>query len=1636
MLKREIVQERLKAFQVDDWAERRTAALEALPDVLNQIGQSLLGLNGKQRRDSWQAIDAVSTLSLQDRRQLFSAIFPQIGDYVEATYDLMLQLPYQNGYTRRAFRSSQSAHHTGKRGQWLYSLLGITQDYEQPLDWYAAWSPYIGYGADCLGLVFAAAINQGDEIGERVFNILCDSARGDHEIGAMGRHVTRALLVAERPEGWQLMENMLVAAQRQEGLRQVILETVDEAHPQAFRRMLRVILEQNLVRFSATIRAADVWFGLGWDVDQRRWVQESLEQVLTLLEQPEKVSLAGDEPNRLYLGLWSLAFKDVEQAIEAAQTVLQTGQVEQRFVAAYLLRQLDIPESRTALVFSLSDDDLRVAGQAFFALSHYSAKADEGDLFEALEAFLQRFSVKETVLKPLVWPWMEATIDRASIADELVRRQQERPVHCLLPYVAMMGHWGKRQLAEQLAKSQSWDEAIAEATFELLRDRSSYVREEMIRQLQLHGYVPSDTEAKTLEALMTRKAADLRRGVISLLLKQTDTAVVASAERLLKASKLPQRLAGLELLDQLQQAERTDVRPIAEQYGEDHSKLTASEQELLDKLLAGEQDVPTLDDSLGLAPPSQRTKPIRPEIPQNPIPLVTDEARAVLHSLDDWVDQHRTTSVPNQWGEPGLLGNIRWFPFPDTKLSLAENLKKLPLADVWQLWLAEHGPRDSLELVRAAATFGGGCRYVVGGYRFFDEPPPPGWIQALTEQWYVSTEKLQYPAIVNGVLQWLLWLEPPRQMAAQFLNAAQYTLATILEQTSAEQRYDWRNTRLMGWLALARSHYQQYSADWNDQQIQQLWLLLRWVDEPEDDSLPRWQRLENAKSYGQQYEQVKDGGFVARQCPDLNEVMVAFGVGAATEADVYDQLLSSRQTVGRYGGHNFAELQRLTKRKGDPLLKTYPQLGEMVERCRDRILAIELSRGDLPTAATAPALALNSIQGIAVVVKLLQNFGKEKFARGWLWDSQSKSSVFSHLCRVSFPAEADTPKAFTEAVKAAGIPEQRLVELAVYAPQWTRYVEHSLGWPDLAEAVWWFHAHTKDNSWQVDAAIRELWAAQIAELTTLSSQDLVDGAVDVAWFQRVYQRLKAERWAKLNEAAKYASGGAGHKRAQLFADAMLGEIKRTELVNRIQDKRHQDAVRALGLLPLAKGKKCQTDLLERYQIIQEFVRTSRKFGSQRQASEKLAARIGMENLARTAGYPDPQRLEWAMEGVAIADLAAGPVSVAIDEVTVSLSLTDTGTPQIDVIKKGKPLKNIPAKLRKNPDIKALQERKRDITRQASRMRVSLETAMCRGDEFTGAELKQLLTHPVLKPILQQLVFVDETLETWGYLVDNALQSYDGSQIALTAKMRLRLAHPVDFARGETWHLWQQYCFDQGLVQPFKQIFRELYVLTTAEQQGCDSRRYAGHQINPRQALALLGQRGWVTHPEEGVRRTFHDENLLVWIDFEEGWYTPTEVEGFTLDQVCFVDRQHHKSVAVRDVPPRVFSEVMRDLDLVVSIAHQGGVDPEASASTVEMRAALIRETSRLLNITNVELQDSHALIEGQLGNYTIHLGSATVHRQPGGALCIVPVHSQHRGRLFLPFADDDPKTAEVVSKVLLLAKDKAIKDPTILEQLL
>ena len=211
--------------------------------------------------------------------------------------------------------------------------------------------------------------------------------------------------------------------------------------------------------------------------------------------------------------------------------------------------------------------------------------------------------------------------------------------------------------------------------------------------------------------------------------------------------------------------------------------------------------------------------------------------------------------------------------------------------------------------------------------------------------------------------------------------------------------------------------------------------------------------------------------------------------------------------------------------------------------------------------------------------------------------------------------------------------------------------------------------------------------------------------------------------------------------------------------------------------------------------------------------------------------------------------------------------------------------------------------------------------------------------------------------------------------------------------------------------------------------------FSGNQIQPQKTVGALRSRRWVADYEDGLQKIYYKENIVARIYAMADWFSPSDVEAPTLEWVVFSDRKTFKPLKIREIPDVLYSEVMRDVDLAVSVAHAGGVAPETSHSTVEMRKAVVECNLELFKIKNVRLEGSHAFIDGKLGQYTVHLGSGVVHQMGNAMLFVVPVHSQHRGRIFLPFVDDDPKTAEIMSKILLFAEDNKIKDPTILEQI-
>ena len=574
----------------------------------------------------------------------------------------------------------------------------------------------------------------------------------------------------------------------------------------------------------------------------------------------------------------------------------------------------------------------------------------------------------------------------------------------------------------------------------------------------------------------------------------------------------------------------------------------------------------------------------------------------------------------------------------------------------------------------------------------------------------------------------------------------------------------------------------------------------------------------------------------------------------------------------------------------------------------------------------------------------------------------------------------------------------------------------------FTSGCYYFMAHMNES-------FDERKKAVIARYTPLSPEELSGGCFDTVWFSEVYEKLGEKNFAMLYKAARYIADGSKHTRARKYADAATGRVDRDQLEKTIEDKRNKDLVMSYGLIPM----KDRADALHRYEFLQKFLKESRQFGAMRRQSEEKCVEYALKNMATAAGYADALRLTLAMESELVSAGGAFFEGKEIGDVLVNVRVDEDGKTELVLMKKGKALKSVPAALKKDPaflEIKAFADK---LKNQYARCTAMFERAMEEEDAYTWGELEELALNPVTAGILRRLVFTEGTE---GGLTGTPDQIREKAPAPET---RLFAAHPVTLFRLGLLADYQRLFFEKnretGLKQPFRQVFREFYMKLEEEMDARASRMFAGYQVQPKKTLAALKSRRWVADYENGLQKVYFRQDIAAVIYALADWFSPADTEAPTLEYVAFHDRKTGMARKISEVPDILYSEVMRDVDLAVSIAHVGGVDPETSHSTIEMRRVVLAFNMELFGLTNVSFEGTHAYIEGKLSSYSVQLGSGVVHTSSGAMVNILPVHSQHRGRLFLPFVDEDPKTAEILSKILLLARDTKIKDPYILNQI-
>ncbi|RMF98523.1 MAG: DUF4132 domain-containing protein, partial [Planctomycetota bacterium] len=455
----------------------------------------------------------------------------------------------------------------------------------------------------------------------------------------------------------------------------------------------------------------------------------------------------------------------------------------------------------------------------------------------------------------------------------------------------------------------------------------------------------------------------------------------------------------------------------------------------------------------------------------------------------------------------------------------------------------------------------------------------------------------------------------------------------------------------------------------------------------------------------------------------------------------------------------------------------------------------------------------------------------------------------------------------------------------------------------------------------------------------------------------------------------------------------------------------------------------------------------------------------------------------------------GRRSETIGDYRAELVVTGTDAKIRWVNPKGNLLKSPPSKVKTEhkDELKELNQALKDIRGMLAAQRDRIESLFLLEKSWPIDQWRdRYLAHPLVGTIARRLIWCIDQVP--ALFIDGTPTDVAGKPIKHGKTAEITLWHPVGRPAEEVM-AWRARLEELEITQPFKQAYREVYLLTDAERNTqVYSNRFAAHIVRQHQFNALCAARGWKFKmqvvfdgllspairelPQWGLRAEFWVQG----IDDDRGTYS-NDLGVFsylTTDQVRFYrleaapnhsdgDGEWFSSAGgpgrdnvndplpLDEIPELVFSEIMRDVDLFVGVASIGN-DPawedggpegrfreywntysfgDLSETAATRKKVLERLIPRLKIADRCSFSDRFLIVRGDKRTYKIHLGSSNVLMEPNDQyLCIV---SYSRSRLpqddlFLPFEGDETLSL-IISKALLLAEDTKIKDRTITRQI-
>jgi hypothetical protein len=362
--------------------------------------------------------------------------------------------------------------------------------------------------------------------------------------------------------------------------------------------------------------------------------------------------------------------------------------------------------------------------------------------------------------------------------------------------------------------------------------------------------------------------------------------------------------------------------------------------------------------------------------------------------------------------------------------------------------------------------------------------------------------------------------------------------------------------------------------------------------------------------------------------------------------------------------------------------------------------------------------------------------------------------------------------------------------------------------------------------------------------------------------------------------------------------------------------------------------------------------------------------------------------------------------------------------------------------------------------------------------FDGTVFKdQYVTHALAGWFGRRLIWqVDSPSD--GPFIGIPATKRDGSLVGLDGERRfpisdghMSLWHPIDAELSDV-DAARRLVFDLGITQPAGQAWRETFhpddlELTTQ----LFTNRYAGHVLRHKAFFGMARSRGWaggyLTNEWTGgqtsrCERAFADRGIrAVWFVAAMDWETiDRRVDLCVTGRLQFevVGEDQSVPIPISDVPARVFSEALRDLDQIVS-GCTVATDPawlekvavEQMLSDYWERVAsdglgtYVSTRRQIIEVLiaagmlegQVEASTSGLLVAGTRGNYQIDFGTGNVRCESNGKwLAFGRSTSQTTvpDSVRLPMSDDEVLD-RIIARATLLVHDDAVTDRVLLRQL-